>query len=324
MLELQKSLSKFPLGENSIFSQNQKMREIIDCLPIVATSDTNVLILGESGTGKELVAKRIHALSSRCEGPFVAVNCAAVPQDILESEFFGHERGSFTGAVQSHRGLLQEAHGGILFLDEIGDMPLFLQSKILRVIQERRVRPVGGSKDVAVDFKLVAATHRDLPKEIRQGRFRQDLFYRLNVMPLSIPPLRERIEDIPTLIDFFSRIHCAKLGFSPIQFSNQAIEVLQNRLWPGNVRELENYIERTIILHRDKRKIGVEQLPTWEDLQSTEESSFRVMGNLPTLSDLTDQYIQHVYQQVQRHQGKAAEILGLSRRTLYRKLKVIT
>ena len=209
----------------------------------VAHSDATVLIIGESGTGKELVAKSLHDCSPRAEKNLVPVNCGAIPRELIESELFGHKRGSFTGAVADRLGRFEMANGGTLFLDEIGDLALDMQVKLLRAIQERVVEPVGGGKPVKVDVRVVAATHKDLEKEVEQGRFREDLYYRLNVLPLSTPPLRDRVEDIPQLIGHFARVHASK-GRSPIRLSEPFMAALTDYNWPGNIRELSNLIAR--------------------------------------------------------------------------------
>lgn len=209
----------------------------------VAHSDATVLIIGESGTGKELVAKSLHDCSPRAEKNLVPVNCGAIPRELIESELFGHKRGSFTGAVADRLGRFEMANGGTLFLDEIGDLTLDMQVKLLRAIQERVVEPVGGGKAVKVDVRVVAATHKDLEKEVEQGRFREDLYYRLNVLPLSTPPLRDRVEDIPQLIGHFARVHASK-GRSPIRLSEPFMAALTDYNWPGNIRELSNLIAR--------------------------------------------------------------------------------
>ena len=223
--------------------ESDAIKAIRNLLPVVAASNSTVLITGESGTGKEIVARSLHELSPRCGANFVPINCAAIPKDLIESELFGHKKGAFTGAVTDRVGRFELAHNGSIFLDEIGDLPLELQVKLLRVLQERVVDPVGGTRPVAVDVRVIAATHRDLEAEIAAGRFREDLYYRLNVLPLNTPPLRERSEDVPTLLTFFAKHHAAA-GEAPISFAADFMEALKAYTWPGNVRELSNLIDR--------------------------------------------------------------------------------
>ncbi len=243
--QLRKKLSDSQHTE--IIGKSQGMERVRALMAKIAPYRTTVLITGESGTGKELVARQIHALSGR-EGPFVAVNCAAIPRELLESELFGHVKGAFTGADRDQPGLFRQAHGGTLFLDEIGELPLDLQVKLLRVLQENAVRPVGGGSEMPVDVRVMAATSRDLEKEVAEGRFRSDLYYRLNVVPVKIPPLRERREDIPLLVQHFIRRATELMGVPSRKFSRAAVEVLMSYDWPGNVRELENVVEQVLIL----------------------------------------------------------------------------
>ncbi len=235
---------KRPL-ETFVFA-SPSMGEVLETVRRVAASDATVLITGESGTGKELVARSLHALSPRSAGPFVALNCAALPRELLESELFGHEKGAFTGAVEKRTGKFLQADGGTLLLDEVGDMDLGLQAKLLRVLQERTVDPVGGKRPVPVDVRVLAATNRDLRKEVEAGSFRMDLYYRLNVIPLRIPPLRERPEDIPLLLAHFLREYAG----AGVEVTDPAMALLQRYPWPGNVRELQNLCKRLAILHR--------------------------------------------------------------------------
>ena len=299
--------------------QSPEMRAIVDLLPRLARSQANILILGESGTGKELIANLLHQLGPRSKKNFVAVNCTAIPETLLESELFGHERGSFTGATGRRAGLFQEAEGGTLFLDEIGDMPLALQSKLLRVLQDKVVRSVGATWDKTVDFRLIAATNRDLKQAVREGLFRADLFYRLSVVPLAIPPLRHRPDDIPCLVrsflEFFSQEHKIPVP----RLSPDALENLIRRRWEGNVRELKNPIERIVVLSGHKSEIVAGDLPPDQDNQP-EQCDFRP-EQLSTVDRLAEQYILYVLNKVGHHQGRASEILGMNRRTLYRKLK---
>ena len=239
---------KRQLGKHEIVWHGEAMRRVMAHLERVAASETRVCILGETGTGKELVARTVHEKSPRSTGPFVALNCAAVPAELIESELFGHEKGSFTGAAGRHVGKFEQAEHGTLFLDEIGDMPLHMQAKLLRVLEEGEVERVGGEKPVRVDVRVLVATHRDLAALSQEGKFRQDLFHRIYVFPLVLPPLRERPEDIPALVEHFAKQVCLQNGWKPIPFTADAIGILQQHTWPGNVRELRNAIERLILL----------------------------------------------------------------------------
>lgn len=231
-----------------IVTRSQRMEEVLRQAKLVAGSDASVLIFGESGSGKELLAKAIHLASERAKGPFMAVNCAAIPEHLLESELFGHAKGAFSGAIYAHRGLFQAAQRGTLFLDEIGDMPLALQAKLLRTLQDRSVRPVGSTEMVPVDVRIVSATHRDLSESIRGGAFRPDLYYRLNVVSLALPPLSERREDIPLLCAHFVEMLAERYSKPARTFSPEAMELLVNATWPGNVRQLLNVVEQTVAL----------------------------------------------------------------------------
>ncbi|MBW2268805.1 MAG: sigma-54-dependent Fis family transcriptional regulator [Deltaproteobacteria bacterium] len=248
------------VGDRPIVATSEAMIELLELMERAAAYKTTVLITGESGTGKEVLARAVHAQSPRCQAPFIAVNCGAIPEALLESELFGHAKGAFTGADRARRGLVAEAEGGTLFLDEIGELPLALQVKLLRVLQEEEVRPVGETKTRAVDVRVIAATSRDLEAEVREGRFREDLFYRLNVVHLAVPPLRERPRDVPLLFDHFLARFRETLGKPVRGIDDNALERLVTYGWPGNVRELENVIERAIIL-ADADTIGLHELP---------------------------------------------------------------
>ncbi len=288
----------------------------------VAETDATVLVTGESGTGKELVAHEIHAGGRRSSGPFVAINCAAMPEALLESELFGHVKGAFTDARQTRHGLILQAEGGTLFLDEIGEMPLLMQAKLLRVIQERAVRPVGGNVEVPFDARIIAATNRDLDVDVAERRFREDLFYRINVVRIHLPPLRERGEDVVTLaqsfIERFAKMHHANVkGLSP----ETASHLLAYR-WPGNVRELQNCIERAVAL-------AAEELLTPADLpervrDATPKSS-RPTGSEPVdllpMDEIERRHVYRVLEAAGGNKSRAAEVLGFDRRTLYRKLE---
>jgi len=250
-LESENLQLKQRLGRHEMVWAGEAMRRVMAQVERVAASETRVCILGETGTGKELVARTLHEHSSRAGGPFVTVNCAAVPAELIESELFGHEKGSFTGAAARHIGKFEQAQHGTLFLDEIGDMPLAMQAKLLRVLEENEIERIGGDKPTAVDVRVIAATHRSLETLVQQGKFRQDLFHRIYVFPLMLPPLRQRTEDIPALVGHFVRQVCAQNGWKETPFTPEAIEALQNYSWPGNVRELRNVVERMILLSPD-------------------------------------------------------------------------
>jgi DNA-binding NtrC family response regulator len=236
------------LGKHEIVWQGDAMRRVIAQLERVAASETRICILGETGTGKELVARTIHERSSRASGPFVTLNCAAVPAELIESELFGHEKGSFTGAAGRHIGKFEQADRGTIFLDEIGDMPVTMQAKLLRVLEEGEVERIGSDKPVAVNVRVLVATHRDLEARVREDKFRQDLFHRIYVFPLVLPPLRERRDDIPALVKHFATQVSAQNGWKPVPFAPEAMEALQSHSWPGNVRELRNMTERLMLL----------------------------------------------------------------------------
>jgi len=278
-----------------------------------ANAAAPVLIIGDSGTGKELVARAIHAHGRRAGRPFVPINCGALTESVLESELFGHTRGSFTGAIADTKGIFEQATGGTVFLDEIGETSAALQVKLLRVLQEGEVRPVGGSRLVKVDVRVVAATNVDLEREVSAQRFRQDLFYRLSVIVIRVPALRDRREDIPLLIQTFLQNACARAG-KRIELSAAAISALTAYRWPGNVRELENTIERLVVFSRGSA-IDVSDLPfkaTGPDLHE------RLFADLPSLDEIERRYLLHVIEQVGGNRTRAAEVLGIDRRTLYR------
>jgi len=293
------------------------MREVYRRIEKVAATDVSVLVTGETGTGKEIVAREVHRRSPRAAGPFVAVNCGAIPEPLLESELFGHVRGAFTGAVATRAGRFQAAHGGTLFLDEVGDMPASLQVKLLRALQEREIIPVGGTKPRKIDVRLIAATNADLERAVAEGRFRPDLYYRLNVIQIRLPALRERREDIEELVEHFLLKLCA--GKEPKTMSKEAREVLMDYDWPGNVRELENTIERAVILS-DDGVITPEDLPE-RVLQGGKRRGSLVIDNpTMTLDELEREYILKVLSYTGGQKKRASEILGINPSTLYRKL----
>jgi two-component system, NtrC family, nitrogen regulation response regulator NtrX len=239
------------LGKHEIVWKGEAMRRVMAQVERVAASETRVCILGETGTGKELVARTLHDRSARASGPFITLNCAAVPAELIESELFGHEKGSFTGAAGRHVGKFEQAEHGTIFLDEIGDMPLHMQAKLLRVLEENEVERVGGEKPVPVDVRVLVATHLDLEAQVRERKFRQDLFHRVYVFPLTLPPLRDRQEDIPSLVEHFAAQVTAQNGWKPVPFTPEALAALQAHSWPGNVRELRNMVERLMLLAPD-------------------------------------------------------------------------
>jgi two-component system nitrogen regulation response regulator NtrX len=294
-----------------------------------APSNGRVLVFGENGTGKELVARNIHAQSLRASGPFVEVNCAAIPEELIESELFGHTRGAFTGALVAKKGKFELADGGTLFLDEVGDMTLKTQAKVLRVLQEQRVEPVGGSASVSVDVRVIAATNKNLEEEIRQGRFREDLFFRLNVIPFHVPPLRERRGDIPLLTRHFLAQISAEYGRRPKEVGAQALQALEAYPWPGNVRELRNIVERLVIMTPGER-IERDHLPASFGLAPTaaaaeEPASAAAAPEFGSLAeareDFEKRYIWRKYQECGGNMSRTAEALQVERSNLYRKMK---
>jgi DNA-binding NtrC family response regulator len=301
-------------GFERVVGRSRAIQAVLEQVRAVADSDASVLLLGESGTGKELVARALHWSSSRRAGPFVPVNCAAVPESLLESELFGHEKGAFTGADRKRAGLFAAAHGGTLFLDEVGDLPLATQVKLLRAIQDKAVRPVGGSEDIQLDLRLVTATNRDLAAHVQDGRFREDLYYRLAVIPIRLPALRERPEDTPLLAQYFLQDASSRLGKRFAGFTAEALEWMGEHRWPGNVRELENVVERAAVLAPGPSV-------TLADLRT--EFSVAPAGDSlrPTLEELERQYIRRVLDEVHGDKQAAAKILGVSVRTLQRKEK---
>ena len=303
----------------SIITQDVIMQRLLEMARQVASTDTNVLITGESGTGKELLAKFIHAHSGRSDAPFQAVNCGALQEDLLANELFGHEKGAYTGATESRKGLIEAADGGSLFLDEIAEMSLGMQVKLLRVIQEREVQRLGSNQTIPVNIRLIAATHRDLRDEIVTGRFRQDLYYRLDVVGLHLPPLAERRDDIPLLAFYFLRKHAARMGRAVDDIDSDAIAVLLNYDYPGNIRELENIIERGVALAQESR-LTTANLPSVlvdHQVQVVREKS----GALPTLVEREADYIRYVLERSGQNRTRAAKVLGIDRVSLWRKLK---
>ena len=309
------------LGKHEIVWQGAAMQRVMAQVERVATSETRVCILGETGTGKELMARTIHERSARAGGAFVTLNCAAVPAELIESELFGHEKGSFTGAAGRHIGKFEQADHGTIFLDEIGDMPLAMQAKLLRVLQEGEVERIGGEKPVSVDVRVVVATHRDLEVRVREEKFRQDLYHRIYVFPLVLPPLRERREDIPALVEHFAAQVSAQNGWKPVRFSAEAMEALQSYTWPGNVRELRNMVERLMLLATEGQvdlttvEMGLPKTPSAVVVSSTFSSG--------PLADRVDGFEREVIlAELKRSHSNvslAAKSLGLERSHLYKK-----
>ena len=310
------------LGKHEIVWKGEAMRRVMAQLERVAASETRICILGETGTGKELVARTIHERSSRAGGPFITLNCAAVPAELIESELFGHEKGSFTGAAARHTGKFEQADGGTMFLDEIGDMPLAMQAKLLRVLEEGEVERIGGDKPVKVNVRVLVATHRDLDARVREEKFRQDLFHRIYVFPLVLPPLRERSDDIPALVEHFAAQVCAQNGWKAVPFSAEAMDALKTHPWPGNVRELRNIVERLMLLATDGQVDGT-------TVQLALPKTYGAGASVPTtmssgpLTDRVQSFEREVILAELKRSNQnvtlAAKALGLERSHLYKK-----
>ena len=290
---------------------------------LMAGTNGRVLIYGESGTGKELVARAIHRSSQRVNGPFVEVNCAAIPEDLIESELFGHRRTSLDGSLDHKIGKLQKAHGGTFFLDEVGDMSLKTQAKVLRALDEHRFEPVGAPQSIQVDARVIAATNKNLEKEIERGNFREDLFYRLNVIPFTVPPLRDRAEDIPALASHFLQEYSVAYGRKPKELSDDALAALMDYPWPGNVRELRNLMERLVILH-PQRRIDARHLTLDSSRKNQITKSWDSFASLHEVRDSAErEYILHKLDETGGNVSRASELLGLERSNLYRKMKAL-
>ncbi|MBI3301082.1 MAG: sigma-54-dependent Fis family transcriptional regulator, partial [Deltaproteobacteria bacterium] len=295
------------------------MQQVFDLVDRLKDSQVNILLTGESGTGKDLLARTLHYHSSRKQAPFVPVSCAAIPEPLLESELFGYLRGAFTDAHKDKRGLFVEAHGGTLFLDEVGELPLLLQAKLLRVIEDKEVRPLGATRGEKVDARIIAATNCDLRRAIAEGEFRQDLFYRLNVVDIHLPPLRERPEDLPLLIQHF--IERSAQSSRVRRLSAEALRALLNYPWPGNVRELENTIERALVLCRGE-EITLADLPAHLTGSKPQVLGLReALLRRLSLADLEREYILLALELTEGRKKEAADLLGIDRKTLYRKLE---
>jgi two-component system response regulator AtoC len=320
---LRKQVGKEYSFEN-IVSKNDKMQKIFDVIKKVSQYKSTVLITGESGTGKELVARALHYNSDRSQSPFIAVNCGAIPENLLESELFGHAKGAFTDAIRTKKGLFEEADSGTLFLDEIGELPGQLQVKLLRVLQDGEIRRIGESKPIQIDVRIVAATVKDLSKEVNEGRFREDLFYRLNVLPIHIPPLRERKEDIPLLIHHFIGKYNQAMSKSVEGVDHRAMDTLMNYKWYGNVRELENTIERAIVLS-EKENIELENLPmeiqNFREEFQTEAIPDEEYSIKKASKTLEINLIKKALQKTKGNHTHAARLLEISHRALLYKIK---
>ena len=309
------------VGRHEIVLAGETMRRVMAQVERVASSETRVCILGETGTGKELIARALHERSGRREGPFITLNCAAVPAELIESELFGHEKGSFTGAAARHIGKFEQAQNGTLFLDEIGDMPVLMQAKLLRVLEENQVERIGGDRTIPVNVRVLVATHRNLEELVGSGGFRQDLYHRIFVFPLRLPPLRERVEDIPVLVEHFTRQLSDQNGWKPKPVSPEAIAELERYAWPGNVRELRNVVERLLLLAGDEVQAGDVRLALPQSAAAA-----RGMGTLPqagTLAERVENFEREVLlAELKRHgqrMTETARALGLERSHLYKK-----
>src|SRR6185437_11324385 len=308
--------------EYAMIGESVSMRALRKQIAVVAPTDGRVLISGESGVGKELVARAIHLQSRRASAPFVEVNSAAIPEELVESELFGHVKGAFTGATAAKKGKFELADGATIFLDEVGDMSPKVQAKVLRVLEEQRFEPVGSNTPVSVDARVIAATNKRLDEEIEKGSFRSDLYFRLNVIPFEVPPLRERIEDVPSLVEHFNDRFARAYGRKLLRFDAKAIEAMQNYPWPGNVRELRNTIERIVIMHDNSHKVGVKDLPTFGSAEPP-ASSYR----FPSFKEASDAYhrefIQRKLEEADGNISRAAELMGIDRSHLYRRMRAL-
>lgn len=315
--ELETAGKGHPCGNNKcrIIAQTPEMLEIFRTIEAVKDSESSVLIYGETGTGKELIAKELHYSSARRDKPFVAVNCAAIPKELIESELCGYERGAFTGALTRRIGRFEDASGGSLFLDEIGELDLPLQAKLLRVLQEKEIERLGSNKTIKVDFRLICSTNRDLPKEMRNGNFREDLFYRIDVVSVHVPPLREKKEDIPILVEEFVGEFCVRER-KMLTVSDEAMDALYNYPWPGNIRQLRNVIERAAVLSKGE-SITPDDLP--EEFNPLKERTV-VVSPRKTLKELELQAIKDSLQRCNGNKSKAAKLLGISRKAFYKRL----
>ena len=321
--KLQQEIERLKEGDGKlrIIGESVPMKALRQQLGLMAGTNGRVLIFGESGTGKELVAHAIHQNSPRSREPFVEVNCAAIPEELIESELFGHRKGSFTGASEDKTGKLQKADGGSLFLDEVGDMSLKTQAKVLRALEEQRFEPVGAHESITVDVRIVAATNKNLDEEIARGNFREDLFYRLNVIPFYVPPLRDRLEDVPLLAEHFLKEFTTSYGRKPKELTPEAYRVLQDYNWPGNVRELKNLMERIVIMNPQIR-VDARHIPLNAGRRQVFERTVDRFGSLQDVREAAErEYILKKLEETQGNVTRTAELLGLERSNLYRKMK---
>jgi two-component system nitrogen regulation response regulator NtrX len=309
-------------GDYAMIGDSVAMRALRKQISIVAPTDGRVLISGESGTGKELVARAIHAQSRRSGAPFIEINSAAIPEELVESELFGHAKGAFSGALQAKKGKFEMADGATIFLDEIGDMSPRVQAKMLRVLEEQRFEPVGSNTPIKVDVRVISATNKPLGSLIDSGDFRADLFYRLNVIPFQLPPLRDRLEDVPALVEHFNKKFSTSYGKKLKIFSTDAIDALQNYAWLGNVRELRNTIERVVIMS-DSEKVGVSDLPKFNEVGEAPASSYRFQSFKDATDAYQREYIVHKLNEFGGNVTKAAESMGVDRTHLHRKMKAL-
>ncbi|MBN2135119.1 MAG: sigma-54-dependent Fis family transcriptional regulator [Acidobacteria bacterium] len=316
-------LKKIVDRDYKIVGESAALKDIMKQIKKIAPTDSTVLIRGESGTGKELIGREIHRLSQRADKTFIQVNCAAIPEELIESELFGHEKGSFTGAVSKQVGKFQQADGGTIFLDEVGDMSLKTQAKVLRVLQDGELERIGSNKPIKVDVRVISATNKDLEEEIEKDNFREDLFFRLNVIPIHLPALRERKDDIPMLIDYFTDKYVKKNNFKPIKFSPDAMDVLKNHLWRGNIRELQNTVERLAVMNQGQDEITRSDLPA--DLLSAANNIPQIEGDINTLKDFKEvaekNFILQKLRENNFNVSKTAEVIGTPRSNLYKKLE---
>jgi two-component system nitrogen regulation response regulator NtrX len=319
--KLELEVQRIKGGKPQIIGDSVPMKALRQQLALMAATNGRVLIFGESGTGKELVAHAIHESSQRAGEPFVEVNCAAIPEELIESELFGHRKGSFAGAVEDKIGKLRKANNGTLFLDEVGDMSLKTQAKVLRALEEQRFEPVGAHESITVDVRVVAATNKNLEDEIARGNFREDLFYRLNVVPFYVPPLRERIEDVPLLADHFIREYTTAYGRKPKELTPEAYRALEEYPWPGNVRELRNLMERIVIMNPQVR-VDARHIPLNPARRAVFEKTVERFGSLQEVREAAErEYILKKLDEAQGNVTRTAELLGLERSNLYRKMK---
>ncbi len=323
---LELELSRLKEGGDTqprIIGDSVPMKALRQQLSLMAATNGRVLIFGESGTGKELIAHAIHAASARSGDAFVEVNCAAIPEELIESELFGHRKGSFAGALEDKIGKLQKAHGGTLFLDEVGDMSLKTQAKVLRSLEEQRFEPVGAAESMQVDVRVVASTNKNLEEEIERGNFREDLFYRLNVIPFHVPPLRERVEDVRLLANHFLKEFTTAYGRKPKELTEEALRVLEDYSWPGNVRELRNLMERIVIMNPQTR-IDARHIPLDRARRTALDRSVDRFGSLQDVREAAERdYIFRKLEEAKGNVTRAAEMLGLERSHLYRKMKAL-